>query len=224
VDLLDLIFPRVCVGCGKTGAYLCASCQERATKQWLICPNCRRPSPLGQTHESCKTKHGLDGLVSIYKYNGTIKKLIGKLKYGYVTDIARTFSDTLVASLTNYHAFKTPTLVPVPLSSKRKRWRGFNQTEIIGEKVAHQLGWNYQPDLVRRILNRHPQVGLKNDVRMRNTCGEFAVNEEVLILFNQGNTIVLFDDVWTTGSTIKEVCKTLKIKGYTKVWGVTIAR
>ena len=190
----------------------------------MVCPNCKKLSPLGQTHKGCKTKYGLDGLVSIYKYTGTVRELIGKLKYGYVKDIGNVLTDHCVSNLANCLIFKKPILVPIPLSGKRERWRGLNQTEIMGEKIAHQLDWDYQPFLVKRIMNRRPQVGLKNEERLRNICGIFAVNRQVAGKINQSKTVVLFDDVWTSGSTIKEACKELKKAGFRTVWGLTIAR
>ncbi|MEK7525970.1 MAG: phosphoribosyltransferase family protein [Patescibacteria group bacterium] len=212
--------------CGKQGDYLCKECLLHSKKQWPCCPNCQKLSPLGQTHDNCKTKLGLDGLISVYCYGGVIKKAIFAVKYQYAYKLSDNIAAIVGQDLNNLDLFSSPVLIPVPLYRKRENLRGFNQTEEIGKRLASRLNWGFEKDIVMRIKHSKPQVGLSHQQRLRNISGEFAVNMEYLASIPElkSKTIIVFDDVWTTGATIKEVCKTLKENGFKKVWGLTIAR
>jgi competence protein ComFC len=226
MDLLSLVFPKCCLNCGKAKGYVCEECLEKIERQWLFCLECRKVTPVGMTHDKCRTKYGLNGLISIYKYKGIIKKIIGILKYRFAYDLASTLADLYIRDLGDIKYLGSPILIPVPLSDKRKKWRGFNQSEKIGEIVAKKLNWEFENNLLLRIKHGIPQVGLTHQQRARNISGEFAVNMEKLALLRSKNRqiLIVFDDVWTTGATLKETCKVLKEKGFTNVWGMTIAR
>ncbi len=212
--------------CDKEGEYVCEFCLSRAKHQWLCCPECKKLSPRGQTHDRCKTKMGLDGLISIYRYGGVVKTAIFAVKYKFAYKLSDNISAIISQDLQNLNQFTTPILIPVPLYKKRENQRGFNQTEIIGKDIVSRLNWSYDTELVERIKHSKAQVGLSHEERMRNISGEFAVNVDYLTLKPElkTKTIIVFDDVWTTGATIKEVCKVLKENGFKKVWGLTIAR
>ena len=75
--LLNLLFPKICVGCGREGSYICSKCDLFVSESILICPICGNSSPSGETHSNCVNKYSLDGLISIWDYDGLIKKLIG---------------------------------------------------------------------------------------------------------------------------------------------------
>lgn len=224
MGLVDFLFPRTCIGCGYSGVYLCQDCLLHAPKHWLICPYCKKASPLGKTHDGCKSREGLDGLISIYKCRGVVKKTISKLKYSFAYDIATPLAQVCSDNLKNIIHLQNIVLVPIPLHRKRQNWRGFNQTEELAKILAKKLKWELNTKLLIRVRHTRPQIGLKNIERVRNICGEFAVNAEAFEHEDQGKTIVLFDDIWTSGSTISEACKELKKNGFKDVWGLTIAR
>jgi ComF family protein len=115
-----------------------------------------------------------------------------------------------------------PILVPIPLYRSRQNWRGFNQSELIGEKLAKQLGWKFVPDLLIRNKNTIPQVGLRGSVRRSNLSGVFSVNPDCVL--STLYSVLLFDDVFTTGSTIDEAKKVLKVAGFKNIKSLTIAR
>jgi predicted amidophosphoribosyltransferase len=126
-------------------------------------------------------------------------------------------------------------LVPIPLHSSRYRWRGFNQSASVGKYLAAKMGWDFVPDLLIRSGKTTPQVGLNKDERKDNVKSAFVINPIYLqpagetpagvhySSFIVHNSIVLFDDVWTTGATMREAGKVLKMNGAKKVWGITIA-
>ncbi|KPJ70345.1 hypothetical protein AMJ51_02210 [Microgenomates bacterium DG_75] len=223
--LLDFLFPRRCLGCGQWGQYFCEKCintLKQIEKQ--ICPVCKKPAIGGKTHPRCQTKYSLDGLTSIFIYEGIIKEAIGKLKYKFITDLAEELIDLAlpnIKSSTIYH--KSAILIPVPLHPRRQRWRGFNQAELLGKMLADKFGWQVQTDILRRHKHTKPQIKLKGRERRKNIRGAFEINPNPKFkIINL--KFIIFDDVWTTGSTLRECGQVLKRAGAKGVWGLTLAR
>lgn len=229
MTLLDLLFPRTCLNCGKTGAYFCSECLNfTSLDRERICPVCERLAVGGTTHPGCLKDRSLDGFTSVFAYKGIIRKAIGKLKYKFVSDIGSELVELFLSSLGEDESFtrfcrqSEVCLVPVPLHPARERWRGFSQTRLLGKMITDNLGIK-MVDLLIRTKNTKPQVGLKEEERKTNIKDAFSVNP-VLSLKYSVFSIILFDDVWTSGSTLKEAARTLKKVGAGKVWGLTLAR
>lgn len=224
MTILDLIFPRKCLNCGKEDGHIGTKCLSQVTKAKPICPICEKPSIDGMTHKRCKTSFGIDGLTSIWVYEGVIRKAILALKYKYATEVAKELSQIFLDFFhtTSYLLPTTSVLVPIPMHWYRQNFRGFNQSEEIGKVVAKEMGWKFLPDLLIRKKLSTPQAGLDMKKRALNIKGVFALNPNYLI--PSPYSLILFDDVWTTGSTMKEAAKILKRGGVEKVWGITIAR
>ena len=219
MGILDLIYPKKCLECKTSVEYICSKCLKKVRKAISICLVCNRPSLNGRTHKKCKRPHTLDQLISGWKYEGVIRKALLALKYKYVTDVAEELITKYLKEL------KTPVpkkaiLVPIPMHPKRKKWRGFNQAEELGKIITKKLDWDYIPDLLIRTRYTKPQTELKGEARKKNVVGVFKVNPD----YRDCNNIILFDDVTTTGSTLKEAGKILKMKGVKKVKGFTITR
>ena len=151
-----------------------------------------------------------------------MRKAIISLKYKFATDIADELVDLCVRKLNSNHCFLNSILVPIPLHKHRKNWRGFNQTEVLGEKLARIMGWEFIPDLLIRTKNTQPQVGLKGLARRSNLSNVFVVNTNHLI--SNHCSLVVFDDVYTTGSTILEAKKVLSEAGFKNIKSLTIAK
>ena len=226
---LDLIFPKKCVGCGQTGAYFCPQCLNFVSLEpERICPACLKPSIGGFTHPRCQTPYNLDGLTSIFAYKGVIKKAIQKLKYKFVSDLAQDLIELFLSSCGEDKAFRNlcrqgkVILIPVPLHPSRKRWRGFNQAELLGRMIASNLDVKFLSDVLKRIKKTKPQVELDKEERKRNIGAAFELgpNHRLIITNYQ---FILFDDVWTSGETLKEAAKVLKRNRAEKVWGLTLA-
>ena len=213
--LLDLLFPKNCLECKKPGKYICDECLAKIEKARLVCSVCRRASFQGKTHSYCRNKLSLDKMHSFYRYEGVIRKAVLALKYRFVSDIATELAENCKLEIEN------SVLVPVPLHKARERWRGFNQAEILGKLVAKKNGWEYINNALLRLENTTPQVKLGRKERMQNIRGKFAVNKDFIP--EKDKTCVIFDDVWTTGSTIAEACRVLKKAGVKEVWGMSVA-
>jgi len=200
--ILNFLFPKACLECGKEGRYICSECYCKV-----------RP---------CNVVDSTN--FSIFKYEGVIRRAIISLKYKFAYDIADELVGRLVTSLINNKRLTSSAhcLVPVPLHWHRENWRGFNQTEIIGEKLAKKMNWKYHPNLLFRNKQTVPQVGLKGLVRRNNISGVFSVNPNDVICTKY--SVLLFDDVYTTGSTINEAKKVLLEAGFKNIKSLTIAR
>jgi len=229
MNFLDLLFPRKCLGCGQWGSYFCSQCLNfLSLKEQRICPVCGRPSMGGMTHPSCFTPQSLDGLTAPFAYKGIIKRAIKKLKYRFVADLAKDLVEVFLSFCGEDQAFSCfcqegPLFVPVPLHPRRKRWRGFNQAELLGKMMAANLGLNFEPGLLLRTKNTKPQTQLHDQERKKNIRGAFKVRQDSKFIIHDSKFLI-FDDVWTTGSTLRECGMVLKRAGAKKVWGLTLAR
>lgn len=226
MGILDLIFPKSCLSCGKGGSYICSECLSKVRVLKPACPYCEKDSIDGFTHTKCRKKYGLDGLISVWDYEGVIRKAILTLKYKYSIEVGSELAGVFVSCLrsryTIYNILNTFVLAPVPLHWHRENIRGFNQSVEIGKLMAKEMGWGLNPDLLIKKKSTSPQATLSVGERKKNLQGVFALNPSYLPYTTPN--IILFDDVFTTGSTLKECAKVLKRGGVEKVWGMTIAR
>jgi ComF family protein len=226
MGLLDFVFPKTCLGCDKEGVYICSDCLAKVRLAKPICPRCEKASIDGITHVKCARKYGLDGLISVWEYEGVVRKAILSLKYKYATGIATLLGSLFIGQLGSPDSkFRIPSpvvLVPIPIHWYRQNTRGFNQSVEIGRPVASAMNWKFSSDLLVRKKSTTPQVDLTGDERKQNLKGAFAVSPNVSTSLYPD--VLLFDDVFTTGSTLKEAAKALKRAGVQKVWGLTIAR
>lgn len=225
MNILNFLFPNRCVSCGRLGGYICSSCFSKIEIiKNQICPVCERPAVFGATHPRCQTKYSLDGLTSFFIYDGPIKAAIKDLKYKFVTDLLDQFVSLIDSTLIfqNIKVDKDYVLVSVPLHWQRFNWRGFNQAELLGRLIAKKLRIKFIPDLLKRKKQTYPQVKLTITERKKNIKDAFIVSQKNLLC--QFSKIILFDDIWTTGATLRTCTKVLKANGAKKVWGLTLAR
>jgi competence protein ComFC len=206
MGIIDLIFPKSCLDCGKSGAYFCQNClaKVKAVNEF---------DPISKTF-------------SVFRYEGVIRKGIIKLKYGFAFDIAGELAEVSAKNLQKnpYFKFKNTSLVSIPLHKSRQNWRGFNQSEIVGKLIAEKLNWGFEQDLLIRLSQGKTQVGLPKSERVRNIRGKFAVNPEAKTKIDKNNVYIVFDDVATTGATIKEAMKVLEKGGAKNIFGLTIGK
>lgn len=193
---MDLLFPKRCVGCGRIGRYFCFDCR----KMIRYIDHAAQP-------------------IHFFHYEGVIQKAIKALKYRYVSDLAIEFV-SLIPPLT---IAKADMLIPIPLHPVRLRERGYNQAEVLGTLIAKKLGIPMRTDILKRVKKTTPQVEMKKrSERLKNMEGVFAIHNSSFIIHN--SRILLFDDVYTTGATIRSAAKVLIRNGATSVWTMTMAR
>lgn len=227
---LNILFPRNCLSCGREGQYICENCRTFLGEAPLICPVCGRGSFSGQRHIDCPSRYQLDGLVAIWEYEGLVKSIIHHIKYrklgDAVSELVALSSEAMskdkerFASFFSYLLSEKPLITFVPLSSRKERARGFNQAELIARELEKITGFK-TISLLKKIKETESQTGLKKKERLKNVEGVFSLETNSLEL---PENLILVDDVWTTGSTLKEGAKVLKKAGVKKIWGFTLAR
>lgn len=233
MNILDFIFPKRCVICKKNGSYLCESCFVKLSFDVKsLCLICNKPSYNGLTHPNCKTKYSIDGCFSALTYNKSVQKLIFSFKYKpYLLDLKTILSDLFYESIIQNENFIRQIangkwlMVPIPLSSSKFRKRGYNQSEILAYELGKKLDIQAQ-NLLVRVRDTKTQVGLANLQRKENIKDAFIIKKypSASSGFRKNCSILLVDDVVTTGSTLKEAARVLKRNGSKRVIGLTLAR
>ena len=239
--ILDLLFPKKCVSCKKEGSYFCKDCILNIKQGDLICPKCEKLAVGGQTHPICERKYGLDGLWSLGLYKQSfpspdgerqnpLRAAIQSLKYKYIEDLSKILLDITLEYWIRYQPFVLDQIkkvqgvgwavAPVPLHWYKENKRGFNQSSLLGKSFAQSLGLDYL-DCLKRTRYTKSQTKLRGKDRYQNIKSAFSLDSKFMI---HDSEILLIDDVWTTGSTMKECCYVLKRSGAKKVWGITLAR
>ena len=180
-----------------------------------FCPRCGEPAPAieGLCGFCRKGENAFDFARSALLFTKTLREIIHNLKYSDRVSLANPLGDMLKECYAR-EAFTGDVVIPVPLHRARARARGFNQAELI----AARLGLPVDARLLRRCKNTPSQTGLTRNQRRHNLAGAFEVRGKV------GGTIVVVDDVYTTGSTMNEIARTLKRAGADRVEVLTVAR
>lgn len=222
-SILNLLFPVSCVLCGsqvyerRWGA-ACPACWSRlAPLESPYCPQCGEPAPAieGLCGPCRRGEHAFDFARSALLFNDPLREIVHHLKYSDRVSLANPLGDILRVRLDS-EPFEGEIIVPVPLHPSRERERGYNQAELI----ARRLGRPVARRLVRRRKNTPSQTGLSRNERQRNLAGAFQVRPGVKL----SGTVIVVDDVYTTGSTIDEIARTLKRAGAKRVEVLTAAR
>lgn len=233
MNLLDLIFPKRCVSCGKGGQYVCANCFTYISFDVKkLCLVCDKPTYNSLTHPRCKNRYIIDGCFSAISYNKIAKKLVYSFKYKpYLLDLKTFLSELFVESIIQNEEFMKLIangkwlMVPIPLSSSKLRKRGYNQAEILAKALSKKLKIPNQ-NILKRTKETQSQFELKRRERQENIKGAFELKKypSASSGFRKNCSIFLVDDVVTTGSTLKEAANILKRAGAIKVFGLTLAR
>jgi len=231
--ILDVVFPARCVGCGQEGIYICRQCEGFTGESALICPACQQSSLTGERHESCKSLYGFEGLVNIWEYEGVVKSLLHNIKYNGMTHAVAEIVQNACINMVkdemrlkpflSYLLSEDTYITYVPMFKRKEKFRGFNQAAVFAKKMGKIFKKETVP-LLEKIVDTKPQVDLAKEERLQNVKGAFRVKCVANSKCQIPKNIVLVDDVWTTGATIKECCKVLKKAGAQKVWGFTLAR
>ncbi len=227
--LLDLIFPIECLNCHQEGDYFCNSCFKELkynNKEYLE-----------KALKNIKAPY-LDKIFIAGDYEDkNLNKLITKYKYNFLKPLGSVLAKFLI-SFWDLENQETATLdfkiskpqkdyivIPIPLSEKRLRWRGFNQAEIIAHEFSEHFKYELNLDL-KRIKYQKPQAELSENERLNNLKSAFIWKGENLQGKNilEGKTIILIDDVTTTGTTLNEAARVLKMAGAEEVFGLVIAK
>lgn len=220
--LAEALFPRRCSGCERTGSILCPACAATVplvpTPQ---CGRCGRPLPAGAACPTCREfPLALDGIRSVYRYASPLKEALGRFKYVGARVAGADLGPLLTAHLAA-HPLPVDGVAPVPLHPNRLRARGFNQAEALANGMAATAGLPLLLHAVERVRDTPPQARQPSRAhRHANMQAAFRADPAVVA----GRSILLVDDVCTTGATLNAAAEALKAAGAAQVWALTLAR
>lgn len=201
--LLDVLYPPVCLLCNAYAEPICEGC--RAQLQ-AVPPGVEVPP-------------GLTDVLSVGYHEEALRTAVLKLKFQRDVALVAPLGKLLAEVLQTFgEEWQADALVPVPIHWSRRWERGFNQSELLAQRVGRELSLPVLPALVRVRKTPH-QVGLEAAARHRNLQGAFALRPQVEV---QDQRLILVDDVRTTGSTLSECAAVLRSAGANAVYGLTL--
>lgn len=224
---LDVVFPPACAHCGRAGWILCPKCEaEMVRAPESICPRCGRfldPPPasdVGRLCGECRSHpSSLDQMRASLRYQEPTSRVIHRFKYEGYFALAEPLARFLIAGWPTWE--KPPDLIlPIPLHPRRRRRRGYNQSELLARPLGRALGIPTDGSALRRTRHTVPQVGLGPDERHENVRGAFMAEAAVV----GAKHILLVDDVLTTGATMSAAAEALLAAGATSVSAYCLAR
>lgn len=219
-SVLSWLFPVFCVNCGSEGEWWCEKCREKNKVKIInFCNQCGANLEFYADCQTCsaKPKFGVTALFD-YHANPEVAKLIKLYKYNYARNIYKVWEQ--VFSQVSVTSWNDAVVIPVPLYQRRLRRRGFNLAEDVAQILAKQLGLLVNTEDLKRIRATKQQVKLNRTQRAENVADAFAwVNKKPA-----PRRVILVDDVFTTGATLRASAAALLAAGSEEVWAVVLAR
>jgi len=198
--LVDLLAPSVCSACERT-------LEQREDAFCLACAACVEPAAASVEPD----------MRAAYSYGGALADAIWRLKYEGRSEIARAFRTPLCEQAAGWAALADG-VTAIPLAGSKLRARGYNQSALLAQGVASGLGIDYRPRWLLRQRAGVRQVGQNREVRLLQLRGAFASPREV-----SGKTVLVVDDVRTTGATLREAERALSEAGAVRVLKLVLA-
>jgi len=211
--LINTIYPIKCLGCQKSGFLMCSQC----SKKLIFLAN----SPICQETTYLKKiiialdykKHLVQKTIKTFKYPPYIESLKTTLGSALMTAIQKFPNDISYLRENNF------VLIPIPLSVLKLAQRGFNQSELIAIELSQKLSLKYQSQILKKIKNTKSQTNLNAEQRKINIYGVFGIKKN-----NCPPNIILVDDIYTTGATLRESAKILHQAGAKEIWAFILAK
>lgn len=198
--IVDILFPSRCISCGKEDSYFCEKCRFQIPEENVS---------------------GIRDVISLWKYdNEKVRKAIWLLKYRGKQTLARELASSLYDKLLEAvaedasvrHPLGKPQkylLIPIPITQKRRKRRGYNQAELLAREISilNPDFFFLEKNALMKIKETPSQVAVHDrELRLRNIQGSFAISDASKIA---GKSVILIDDVTTTGATIMEARRIL---------------
>ena len=204
--ILNLIYPPMCGICGKfNDNFLCPKCQKILENEAVFGIDKYEKIKI---EKNLQERKYFNEHLYIFEYEGIIRRIILKYKFQDKAYLYKTFVNFLLKNK-NFFEFikKYDTIIPVPISRKRRAMRGYNQSELIVKEIANFTNLKEESDCLFKIKNVIEQSKLNKEERQKNIQGAYELrNKEKLYK----NKILLVDDIYTTGSTVNECSKVLR--------------
>lgn len=220
--LLDIAIPRRCGLCGRFDTFLCTPCATSLPA--ALPPRCTICWGVLGARGTCRpcsvvVVQPLAGLRGPYLLDGGARRLVHALKYDGLSALAEPMGRLMSGCLAEW-GIVPDVVVPVPLHPSRERRRGFNQAALLARSLAECAGLQVDPAPLRRVRATTPQVRTASaEERSRNVSGAFAGSGSVA-----GRSVLLVDDVCTTGATVRACASVLRASGASRIYALTFAR
>lgn len=210
-NIINLIYPTVCGICGEISkGDICNKCKVKIRK-------------FQKSKKHIYLTKNFDTHMYLFDYQGIIRQKILQYKFGEKTYISKCFTKVILNDekicrfLKNYDI-----IIPVPISNKRKKTRGYNQSELIASKLAKQMkNLKYTSKVLYKKKDTLPQSTLDKEKRIENIKGVYYIKNEQIL---KNKKVLLIDDIFTTGSTVNECSKILKQAGAKEIGIFTLAK
>jgi len=225
--VLDLVFPPRCVSCASFGPFICNGCLAAITSADAPrCPVCWMPTPRrtgetspGRVCARCTAiRPSFTAVRSVFVYQGAAREAVHALKFRGLSAIASVMATHMAQRLVEWRP-PIDSIVPVPLAGSRRRQRGYNQSELLAKELSRLTAVPLAPRALIRPHSSSPQYRLADrDERRRNVSVAFRPGKRV----PQGS-VLLVDDVITTGATLDACSRVLLKAGAGPVFALTFA-
>lgn len=217
----DWLYPPQCGGCSKAGKRWCNDCINSVQLIMPpVCPICGKKQRTEKVCEDCAaSSHAYTAIRSWAVYHGPLRHAIQRLKYRRDIAMGEILARPLVGFLGNL-GWPVDLIAPVPASLARLRERGYNQVSLLARPLGLGLELTYRPHALLKVRDTRSQVGLSVRERQENVRGVFRADRRLV----KDRTVLVVDDVTTTGSTLEECAQALKRAGAYQVFGLTLAR
>ena len=238
-EIIELLYPPRCIGCKKENIYpICSACSDDIELvEEPLCLRCgspevsyRPPGTHGGICRDCRRQPPIfTNAHSGFLYRGVMKKFIHHVKYHRKQEVARFFGAQLLL-VTQAWLRQLPRLhavIPVPTTQVTKRYRGFNQSEILARVVADHLNIQCEVNVLERLHRAFPQHQLTREERFKYIQGVYGVKLESAAATTQKyDRLLLVDDIYTTGATISACTAALRAAGHGRegIYVLTLCR
>ncbi len=230
--LVTLCFPPQCVVCKAPGREVCSQCWGDIPRiVEPLCQGCGRPfDPRARAADvcgACRTgEFRFDCARAVGRHVSPLRDLVLAFKFGGRERLAQPLGELLSDYVLRDGSAgaclaDAELIVPVPLHTARERDRGYNQAQLLAEQLSRAMGVPLATGALRRVRDTPPQTELTPSQRRENVRGAFGVFDADVV---QGRTVLLLDDVLTTGATLSECAKVLKRAGTARALALTVSR
>lgn len=226
MNFIDLIYPLRCPVCDRVlplGERICQKCYNSlGLVGGALCRKCGKglKDERQEYCEECLNRRHLFTEGRVLCNYEDIRRSIYRFKYMKRREYGDFYGNLMARHLgASLKAWRPDALVPVPLHKKRQRKRGYNQALILAKALGKYTGIPVRDDLIKRCINTSPMKTLSIKQREKNLKRAFKIESDVVKL----NTIVLVDDIYTTGSTIDAMALEFLLKGVRNVYYVALA-
>ena len=230
-ELLDLIYPRFCYICNKSlkhskNLYFCFSCWYKLPLiRKNLCLKCAMPMGEGiGVKKKCNDcnfgKFYFKQIRSAGKYKDSLRKVLLNFKFKGMVELRHPLAALIYWQLKHYpFSGKIDLIIPVPMYHKQRIQRGYNQAELLADCLAKLMRIPCVTNILIKIKETLPQSGLDRTQREKNLTNKFIATKKL-----KDKTVLLVDDIFTTGTTVNECSKALKKSNVKKIYVATAAK